>query len=145
MSIDLTRPDADLAGLVLRLALGVMYLAHAGLKLFTFTLPGTAQFFASVGFPGWAAYVVFTVEVVGGIALLAGWRTRTVAAALIPVLAGAAWVHWPNGWVFTAQGGGWEYPVFLIVASLAQILLGDGAFALRRGLGRTGLVASGAR
>jgi putative oxidoreductase len=41
-------------------------------------------------------------------------------------------VHLPNGWVFTSQGGGWEYPVFLIVASLALWLIGDGAFALRR-------------
>lgn len=123
---------ADLAALVLRLALGIMYLAHAGLKLFTFTLAGTAQFFASVGFPGWLAYAVFTAEVLGGLALLAGWRTRAVALALIPVLAGAAWVHWPNGWVFTAQGAGWEYPVFLAVASVVQALLGDGAFALGR-------------
>ncbi|MGH6954033.1 MAG: DoxX family protein [Alphaproteobacteria bacterium] len=129
MSIDLTRPNADVAALVLRLALGVMFLAHAGLKVFTFSLPGTAQFFASVGFPGWAAYLVFAAEVVGGLLLLAG----------------ATWVHWPNGWVFTAQGGGWEYPAFLIVASLVQVLLGDGAFALRGGTGRAGLVASGAR
>jgi putative oxidoreductase len=33
--------------------------------------------------------------------------------------------------VFSAQGGGWEYPAFLIVASLVQWLVGDGAYALR--------------
>jgi putative oxidoreductase len=45
----------------------------------------------------------------------------------------AAWVHWPNGWAHTSAGGGWEYPVFLISASVTLWLLGDGAYALRRG------------
>ena len=40
------------------------------------------------------------------------------------------WVHVGNGWVFTAPGGGWEYPLFLIVASVALALIGDGAFAI---------------
>ena len=117
---------------LLRTALGVMYLAHAGLKLFVFTLPGTAQFFASVGLPGPLAYAVFAAEALGGALLLAGVYPRQVALALVPVLLGAAWVHAPNGWVFNAPGGGWEYPVFLAVASLALWLSGDGAFALRR-------------
>jgi putative oxidoreductase len=41
-------------------------------------------------------------------------------------------VHIGNGWVFTSPGGGWEYPVFLTVASLVVWLVGDGALALRR-------------
>jgi len=44
---------------------------------------------------------------------------------------GATWVHIGNGWVFSAPGGGWEYPVYLIVLSVAQALLGDGAHALK--------------
>jgi putative oxidoreductase len=40
-------------------------------------------------------------------------------------------VHAPNGWVFSAPNGGWEYPVFLALAALVQALLGDGALALR--------------
>ena len=118
--------------LLLRTALGVMYLAHAGLKLFVFTLPGTAQFFSSVGLPGGLAYAVFAAELLGGMLLLAGVYPRQVALALLPVLLGAAWVHAPNGWVFNAAGGGWEYPAFLAVASLVLWLSGDGAFALRR-------------
>ena len=46
-------------------------------------------------------------------------------------LLGAAWVHAPNGWVFSAPNGGWEYPVFLVMASVTQFLLGDGAWALK--------------
>jgi putative oxidoreductase len=76
---------------------------------------------------------VFALELLGGVALVAGLYARQVALLLIPVLLGAAKVHLGNGWVFTAPGGGWEYPAFLAGASLAQWLLGDGAFALRRG------------
>jgi putative oxidoreductase len=117
---------------VLRISLGVMWIAHALLKLFVFTLPGTAQYFASIGFPGVLAYPVFAVELLGGLALLFGIYARQVALALVPVMAVAAWVHLPNGWVHTSPGGGWEYPVFLIAASVALWLLGDGAAALRR-------------
>lgn len=117
---------------LLRVSLGVMWVAHALLKLLVFTLPGTAQFFVSVGFPGFLAYPVFATELLGGIALVLGVYARQTALALVPVMAVAAWVHWPNGWVHTSAGGGWEYPVFLIAASLSLWLLGDGAVALRR-------------
>ncbi|MFZ5512455.1 MAG: DoxX family protein [Pseudomonadota bacterium] len=123
---------APYAALVLRIALGVMFIAHGLLKLLVFTLPGTAQFFASQGFPAWTAYPVTGAEVLGGMLLLLGYHSRWVAGALIPVLAGAALVHAGNGWLFSAANGGWEYPVFLIVAALVQVLLGDGAFALGR-------------
>jgi putative oxidoreductase len=122
---------APYAALVLRVSLGLMYIAHSlVLKHFVFSLPGTAQFFESLGLPGGLAYVTFWAELVGGLALVAGLGTRVVALALIPVLAGAAWVHAGNGWVFSAANGGWEYPVFLIAASLVLVLLGDGRYAL---------------
>jgi putative oxidoreductase len=116
---------------LLRLALGTMYLAHAGLKVFTFTMAGTVQFFGSVGYPAWVAYAVVAAEVLAGLLLIVGFQARWVALAMVPVLAGAALVHVPNGWVFSAPNGGWEYPLFLIVASLVQALIGDGAYALR--------------
>lgn len=122
---------APYGALVLRVGLGVMFIAHSViLKLMVFTLPGTAQFFASIGLPGALAYLVFAAEAVGGVLLILGVGTRWVALALIPVLAGATWVHAGNGWVFSNQGGGWEYPVFLILVSAVQAALGDGAWAL---------------
>jgi len=122
---------APYAALVLRVTLGVMFIAHSLiLKHFMYTLPGTAQFFQSLGLPGALAYVTFWAELLGGIALVAGFATRWVALALIPILLGATWVHIGNGWVFSAANGGWEYPVFLIAASLVQSLLGDGKYAL---------------
>lgn len=123
---------ADYGATLLRVSLGVMWIAHAMLKWLVFTLPGTAQFFASVGFPGVLAYPVFALELLGGAALVLGIYARQVSLALTPVMAGAAWVHLSNGWVHTSAGGGWEYPVFLVAASLALWLTGDGALALRR-------------
>jgi putative oxidoreductase len=118
--------------LLLRLSLGAMWIAHALLKVLVFTLPGTAAFFSSVGLPGPLAYPVAAAELLGGLAIVLGFYGRQVSLLLVPVLAGAAWVHLPNGWVFTSANGGWEYPVFLLVASLAHWLVGDGAYAARR-------------
>jgi putative oxidoreductase len=127
---------APYAALTLRLALGTMFLAHALLKLYVFTLPGTAQFFQSLGLPAALAYLTFAAELVGGLLLLAGIGTRWVALALIPVLLGATWAHAGNGWLFSAANGGWEYPAFLTVAALAQAFLGDGAYSLAAVFGR---------
>jgi len=128
---------APYGALVLRVALGAMYLAHSVvLKLMTFGLPGTAGFFFKVGLPRWLAYVTFGAEAVGGVLLVLGIWTRAVAISLIlPLLGAIIWVHAANGWVFTAQGGGWEYPAFLVAASVAMALLGDGAYAVRRAAG----------
>ena len=55
---------------------------------------------------------------------------RLVALALLPILLGAVWVHAGNGWVFTSANGGWEYPLYLALLSIVQVLLGEGAYAL---------------
>lgn len=125
-----TPGQVAVAAFVLRLSLGVMFIAHALLKYFVFTLPGTAQFFGSLGLPPALAYPVFAAELIGGVLLLLGVRTRLVAAALVPVLLGATWAHLSNGWLFTAPNGGWEYPAFLTIATAVQALLGAGAYAL---------------
>jgi len=100
-----------------------MYLTHSVvLKLFTFGLAGTAGYFESIGLPGALAYVVFAAEAIGGVLLFANVATGWVSLGLLPVLGGALWVHSGNGWVFSANGGGWEYPLFLIVVSVVVAL-----------------------
>ena len=121
---------AALAPAILRSALGLVFLGHAYAKLALFTLPGTAQFFEAHGFPGWTAYPVFVIELLGGVLLLAGIQVRLVAAMLIPVMLGALGPHWSNGWMFTNQGGGWEYVAFLIAALFSQLLLGGGSWSV---------------
>lgn len=136
---------APYAALALRVSLGVMFIAHSLiLKYFIYTLPGTAQFFESLGLPAALAYLTFWAELIGGVLLVAGVASRWVALALVPILAGAAWAHAGNGWVFSAENGGWEYPVFLIAASLVLALLGDGRFALTNLISRRNAQPQGA-
>ncbi|MBU8896748.1 DoxX family protein [Corallococcus sp. M34] len=137
----MSRTDSFLApaaaATLLRWALGAVFLAHAYAKLFLFTLPGTAQFFEAHGFPGWTAYPVFIVELLGGLALLTGFRSRWVSLGLIPVMLGALKPHLGNGWMFSSAGGGWEYVAFLIAALAAQALLGSGLYSLDEVTGKS--------
>lgn len=122
---------APYAALLLRVALGALFLAHAALKIFVLTTAGTAQFFASLGLPPTLADVVMTAEALGGLALIAGLWARLVAVALTPILLGTiATVHAAAGFFFTDPHGGWEHPAFWVVALIIHALLGDSALAL---------------
>ena len=113
---------APYAALVLRVTLGLLFLAHAGLKIFVFTPAGAAQFFGSLGLP----------ETLGGVALVLGVYSRLVALALTPILLGAIFtVHGPAGFFFSNPNGGWEFPALWIVGLVGVALLGDGAFAVK--------------
>src|SRR4051812_20060855 len=122
---------APYGAFTLRATLGVMFIAHAYLKLAVFTVPGFAGFLSQVGFPGYLAWPIILAELIGGLAILSGYYARLVSVALLPVLLGALLVYAPNGWVFNAPNGGWEYSAFLAVAALVHILIGDGAFAVK--------------
>jgi len=72
------------------------------------------------------------VEVLGGVALILGFKARVAAIALIPILLGAiVTVHGPAGFFFTNEGGGWEYLGLWIAGLVALSLLGDGPYAVR--------------
>jgi putative oxidoreductase len=125
--------NADLAATILRVSMGVLFLAHTWLKLVIFTPAGTVAFFESLGFPGILAYVVIAAELAGGVALILGVWTRWVSLALVPILLGSIYApHGAAGFFFSNEGGGWEFPAFWGVALVVQALLGDGAFALKR-------------
>src|SRR5262245_20396550 len=116
---------------LLRATLGAMWISHAWFKISAFGVAGFAGWLDSLGLPGFMAGPVIALEVIGGLLILAGFYARYVSIALLPVLAVATWVHLPNGMIFSNANGGWEYPVFLIVASVVQALIGDGALALK--------------
>ena len=120
------------AVLMLRVALGTMWIAHAMLKPFVFTFAGTAQYFEAVGIPGFFVLPVFAAEIAIALALILGVYARQAALAGVPIMLTIVWVHAPNGWLHIAKGGGWEYPVFLTVMMLVLWLAGDGALTLRR-------------
>ena len=117
--------------LLLRVSLGLLFLAHVGLKIFVFTIPGTVGFFQSLGFPAPVAYAVIALELLGGIALIIGFYAPYVALPLaIEILGTIFTVHGANGWQFANPGGGWEFPALWAVALIALAFLGDGALAL---------------
>ncbi|TNF21608.1 MAG: DoxX family protein [Rhodobacteraceae bacterium] len=124
--------ETNLGATLTRLSLGAVLLAHGLLKLLVFTVPGTVAFFASLGLPAIAAYLTIFAEVVGGVAIIAGLYTRLAAILSLPVLIGSFWAHAGNGWLFSAEGGGWEFPLLLVALAVAVAIQGGGAFALRR-------------
>ena len=123
---------APYAALLLRVSLGILFLAHVGLKIFVFTVPGFVGYFASLGLPAILAYAVIALELLGGMALILGIYAPWVAIPLaLEMLGTIVLVHGANGWLFTNKGGGWEYPAFWTVGLIALFLLGDGAMALK--------------
>ena len=123
--------SANHAAALLRASSGALFLAHGLLKLNVFTIAGTVGYFESLGLPGFLAYLTIAAELVGGAALILGVGVRVASLALIPVLLGATWVHSANGWLFSGEGGGWEFPLFWAVVQVVISLLGAGSFALR--------------
>jgi putative oxidoreductase len=116
---------------ITRLSLGVILLAHGLLKIFVFTIPGTVGFFESLGLPATVAYLTIFGEIAGGAALIIGIYTRLTALLSVPILLGATWAHAGNGWVFSNQGGGWEFPALLVVMAIAVAVQGSGSFAFK--------------
>lgn len=93
-------------------------------------MSGTSSFFQSVGLPGFLAWVVLFVEVLTGVMLVLGFRTRYAALAATPVLLGATWAHASNGWLFSNDGGGWEFPLFWTFMLIVIALTGGGTFSI---------------
>ena len=123
---------APYAALLLRVSLGLLFLAHAGLKFFVFTPAGTAKFFDSVGLPPALAYVTIAAEVLGGIALILGLWTRIAAIAFCRSCSAPSsrCMARPVSSSPTLTAAG-SIPAFWSVALIVQALLGDGAYALR--------------
>jgi putative oxidoreductase len=122
---------APYAALVLRLAIGVMLLAHAALKVFVMTPPTVVKFFASLGLPEWFAYFIIALETLGGAALIFGVLSRWVALLIAAEFVGIiVTVQGSKGWLFSNPGGGWEFPAFVVAGAVALALLGDGPYAL---------------
>jgi putative oxidoreductase len=112
---------------VLRVIVGFIFAAHGFQKFNEFTIPGTQAAFAQMGVPAaeFMAPVLATLEVVGGIALIAGILARVFAALLVlDVLGALVFVHARAG-IFV-ENGGFEFVLTLAAASLAIALTGAG-------------------
>lgn len=135
-------PRADQALAVLRVVVGIVFIAHGYQKFFLMGLEGVTGFFASLGvpLPGLAAPAVATLELAGGAALVAGLFARPIAFLLMCDVLGALFLaHLGNGF-FVPRG---IELVMLLAASALAIAVGgpgslsaDRALAARRARGR---------
>ncbi|HEY5380369.1 MAG TPA: DoxX family membrane protein, partial [Pseudolabrys sp.] len=83
-------------------------------------------------------YLTILGELGGGILLIFGVATSLVAIALVPLIIGTiVMVHGSKGWMFSNEGGGWEFPAFWAVALVVQALLGSGPYSLDQAVGLT--------
>ena len=120
-----------LALLLLRWALGLIFVYHGAPKLF-----GNSQrfleFFASVGFPAWMAYVAGVVELFGGALLILGLFTRIAGLLLAGQMVIAIWkVHLGKGLLAVNE---YQFPMALAAAAFALAALGAGAISLDRAI-----------
>lgn len=130
------RIDAALA--VLRVVVGVIFLAHGWQKIFQFGFAGVSGGFAQMGIPlpHIAGPFVALLEFVGGIALILGVLTPVVSALFtISMLVAILVVHLENGFFLP---GGIEFALMMMAGSLALVLGGAGAYSVDRALVRRG-------
>jgi len=119
---------------VLRVFLGIIYIMHAYLVAFVFGPRGMAAYEAAKGipFPEIGTWYVIVAHGLGGICLILGILVRVAALVNIPIMVGAlVFVHLKQGF-FMGKDGGYEYALLVLGATIAQALLGAGAFTLRK-------------
>ncbi len=131
---NLRRTELGLA--FLRIITGFIFTVHGYQKLFVMGIGGVADAFTHMGapLPGLTGPLFAIAEFIFGIAVMLGVLTRVGALWFVVDMLGAiAIVHLKNGW---SKPGGMEFPVLLLVASLAVFLAGPGAWAVDNRIGR---------
>lgn len=121
----------SLALLVLRVAIGAVFIAHGAQKVFVYGFAGTSGSFADMGVPlaAVAGPLVGLLELIGGALIVLGLATRVVAAALaVDMLVAMVLVHLSFG-IFAAEGG-YELTLVLAAGAVALVLAGAGRLSL---------------
>ncbi|GGI99056.1 hypothetical protein GCM10008022_04740 [Paenibacillus hunanensis] len=115
---------------IMRVVLGILFLAH-GISKFQMGMDGVAGWFQSVGIPGFLAYVVSPIELVGGILLIIGLFTRYVSILLIIVLLGAVFtVKLSAGLMGNGQMAGYELDLSFMLVALYLAVTNNTGFSL---------------
>lgn len=136
----------NLGLLIFRVTLGVIFIAHGYLKVFTFGIPNAMAVFEAHTIwninmiPGWFVVPAAIIEWVGGIMLILGVKIRWVLPLMASVAFGAGAVHFENGWNYTSRpDGGWEYGIFLFICCVTIFLVGPGKYTLSSYLNKKNL------
>ena len=117
----------EIGSLLLRIVLGLVFLAN-GFTKFQGGIGNTAGWFESIGIPGFLAYAVGTIELVGGIALILGIGTRVVSLLLGIIMLGAIFtVNLSAGFL-----NGYVFDLVLLVIAVHMVLNGSKLFSLEQ-------------
>lgn len=126
--------------LILRLALGAVFIAHGGQKVFAWWgghgIEGFVAHVVQMGFPAWMGYLAAYTEFVGGIAMVLGLLTRLAGLGLVSTMAVAIWkVHGANGLFLNGacdptKGNGYEYAMVLLAMALCLVFTGAGKISI---------------
>ena len=136
----LIKTDNDVASLVLRIFLAVVFFPHGAQKVLGwfggYGFAGTyAAFTDKMGIPGILVLLVFAAEFLGPLGLIAGLLTRLAAAGIMSVmLVAVPMLHWQHGffmnWFGNQKGEGFEYHLLVIAIAIALIIKGGGKWSL---------------
>jgi putative oxidoreductase len=120
----------EAAATILRLVLGATFLVHGAAK-FQGGIENTVGFFESLGLPGFSAYIVALIELVGGLAMLLGVGTRVISILFAIVLAVAVVkVKLAGGFLGNGQMAGYELDLALLAISIFLAITNKSQFAL---------------
>jgi len=123
------KKNQDLGMLLLRLSVGAVFVAHGWAKFAS--MADTIGFFGQLGMPAVLAYVVATIELLGGLALIIGIYTD-IAALLLAVVMAVALVYVKMIKFKAGFVGGYEYDLVLLAANLTIVFVGTGSHTVRR-------------
>lgn len=109
---------AEIGAFILRVLLGATFFIH-GVDKLQAGLENIAAYFDSIGLPGFLAYVVGIVELIGGIALILGIGTQAAAALIAVILVGAiSFAKLPAGFLGSGTGAGYELDLALLAIAI---------------------------
>jgi putative oxidoreductase len=121
----------DIAPLILRIALGLVFLMHGYSKIFVQGHAGVTGFLGGLGFPMPSVFAAILMygEFIGGALLIVGLLTHWVAKFDIVIMLTALFlVHWKNG--FMVSNGGYEFVMLMIAAAVSLMITGAGKYSL---------------
>lgn len=120
----------EIGSTILRVFLGATFLIHGAAK-FQGGIENTVGFFESLGLPGFSAYLIALIELVGGLAMILGVGTRFVSLLFAIVMAGAMIkVKVAGGFLGNGQMAGYELDLALMMISIYLAMTNKSLFAL---------------
>jgi putative oxidoreductase len=126
----------EVSTLILRIVLGISFFIH-GISKFQGGIENTAGWFGSIGLPGFLAYAVAIIEVVGGIALVLGLFTRIVSILFVLLMVGAVVkVKLAAGFLGNGQMAGYELDLAFLAMAVSIAITGSKAYALDSIIGK---------